>query len=156
MRQNKKNGKNGKFETMNVIVFQEFWNDEAVIDQVFQGNKDALILFMAEELVYKNIRDMDFDKNIDSNWDSLNTTKSEFLCKKFKLNTIEEYDLDQDILLGEEDYEKVLEIYGYLINEIEETFDVNLDKNYYFSYGKNSFYNDRLEWVFKNTLMVKY
>ena len=153
MRQNKKNG---EFETMRVIAFQEFWNDEIVIDQVFQGNKDALILFMAEELVYKNVRDMDFDKNVDSNWDNFNTMNSKFLCEKFELNTIKEYDLDQDILLNEDDYEKVLKIYKYLIGEIEEIFNTNLDKNYYFSYGKNSFYNDRLEWIFKNTLMVKY
>ena len=148
---------NGQFKTSGVIVFQEIWNnDDQVIDQVFQGNKDALILFMAEELTYKNIRDMDFEGEIGSNWDSLETVKSEYLCKKFSLNTLDDFDDEKDILFSEEDYEKVLEIYEYLISEIEKEFNAKLIDEYRFAYQGNGFYNERLEWLFGNYLFIKY
>ena len=148
---------NGQFKTSRVIVFQEIWNnDDQVIDQVFQGNKDALFLFMAEELTYKNIRDMDFEGEVGINWDSLETVKSEYLCKKFNLNTLDDFDDEKDILFSEEDYKKVLKIYEYLISEIEKEFNAKLIDEYRFAYQGNGFYNERLEWLFGNYLFIKY
>jgi len=111
---------------------------------------------MAEELTYKNIRDMDFEGEIGSNWDSLETVKSEYLCKKFSLNTLDDFDDEKDILFSEEDYEKVLEIYEYLISEIEKEFNAKLIDEYRFAYQGNGFYNERLEWLFGNYLFIKY
>lgn len=151
---------NGQFKTSRVIVFQEIWNnDDQVIDQVFQGNKDALFLFMAEELTYKNIRDMDFESEEDEvgiNWDSLETTNTNYLCEKFKLNTLEKFEEEKDILFSEEDYKKVLKIYEYLISEIEKEFNAKLIDEYRFAYQGNGFYNERLEWLFGNYLFIKY